>query len=270
MAQVSERLPLRDFSRPEWASTYASRHRDTYRHIVDTVRNTVEPGGAVLDFGAGMCDKTVLTQLAGYRCTAVDDFGNPLHGERGFADQVREFARSFGVEVVTANGALPFPPQSFDMVMMHDVIEHLHDSPRELLNDLVSLLRPGGFLFITVPSAVNLRKRIDVLLGRTNMPRYDTYYWYPGPWRGHVREYTSGDLKALAHYLGLTAVRIHGCHHMLSVLPPAARPLYRAVTAILQGCRDSWCLLARKPEGWEATREVPPQILDRILRHLNR
>ena len=33
-----------------------------------------------------------------------------------------------------------FKRSSFDMVMLHDVIEHLHDSPRTLLDDLVDTL----------------------------------------------------------------------------------------------------------------------------------
>jgi len=105
------------------------------------------------------------------------------------------------------------------MVMCHDVLEHLHDSPRELLNDLAELIKPTGLLFITVPNAVNIRKRISVLVGNTNHPRFDTYYWYPGPWRGHVREYVRKDLELLCQYLGFTIEQLNGCHHMLHVLP---------------------------------------------------
>jgi SAM-dependent methyltransferase len=267
---VAQRLPLRGFSREAWVATYAERHRDAYKHIIGTVERHLPPGAAILDYGAGLCDKTALVSLRGYRCTAADDFGNPLNAEPGFSDGIVEFAKSFDVEVADVRGGLPFARESFDMVMMHDVIEHLHDSPRELLNDLVECLRPGGLLFITVPSAVNIRKRIDVLFGRTNLPRYDTFYWYPGPWRGHVREYTGGDLEALNHFLGLEKVELHACHHMLSVVPRRLRPLYRAVTAVVPSWRDSWCYVGRKPAGWRPSREVSPEVLDGILRHLNR
>ena len=60
------------------------------------------------------------------------------------------------------------------MVMSHDVLEHLHHSPRDLLNDLCELIKPNALLFITVPNAVNIRKRIDVLRGKTNLPDYGT------------------------------------------------------------------------------------------------
>ena len=70
------------------------------------------------------------------------------------------------------------------MVMLNHVVEHLHDFPRDLLNDLLTLVKPSGLLFITVPNAGNVRKRLDLLRGKTNLPPYEGYYWYPGRWRG--------------------------------------------------------------------------------------
>lgn len=104
----------------------------------------------------------------------------------------------------------------------------------------------------------------------SNLPRYDTYYWYPGPWRGHIREYTRGDLAALSSFLGMELVELHACHHMLSVLPRRVRYIYKAITMLVPGWRDSWCYVGRKPEGWKPVRDVPPAMLDRILLHLNR
>jgi 2-polyprenyl-3-methyl-5-hydroxy-6-metoxy-1,4-benzoquinol methylase len=70
------------------------------------------------------------------------------------------------------------------MVMLHSVLQHLPDSPRDLLVNLVERIRPGGYLFITVPNHVNLRKRLAVLCGKTSHAPYVMYYWYPGGWRG--------------------------------------------------------------------------------------
>ena len=267
---VAENLPLGGHTREEYASSYTARHVESYRHLVDTIRRHLPAGASILDFGAGLCDKSVLAQRAGYEVTAYDDFQNPVALDKGFRDGVAEFAGRAGVKVCVADGPLPFVSRTFDMVMMHGVIEHLHDSPRELLNDLVDRLKIGGLLFITVPSAVNVRKRIDVLRGHTNLPRFDTFYWYPGPWRGHVREYTKNDLALLCRFLGLERVELHGCHEMLSVVRPVLKPFYLAATSLFPGLRDSWCLVARKPAEWTAVREVPANDLDEILAHLNR
>ena len=72
---------------------------------------------------------------------------------------------------------MPFSHELFDMVMMHDVLEHIHDTPRELLNDLLELLKPQGLLFVTVPNQVNIKKRIKVVMGRTNLTAFETFYW---------------------------------------------------------------------------------------------
>ena len=155
--------------------------------------------------------------------------------------------------------SVPTEAESYDLVMLNDVIEHLHDSPRELLNDLIILIKPGGYLLITVPNLANIRKRVDLLRGRTNLARFTSFYWWPGPWRGNVREYVKEDLESLAQFLGLHLVELKSCHHMIYLLPAAARPAYRAVTCLFPGWRDSWLLLAHKASGWAPRRNLPPR-----------
>jgi SAM-dependent methyltransferase len=151
------------------------------------------------------------------------------------------------------------------MVMLHDVLEHLHDSPRDLLNDLLELATPTGLLFVTVPSAVNIRKRVNVLLGKTNLPPFEGYYWYPGPWRGHIREYVRDDLLKLCEYLNLEVLELRNCDHMLRVLPRAYRPVYLFITKFFPGWKDSWLLVARKQQEWRPRKTLPQDELGRIL-----
>ena len=151
------------------------------------------------------------------------------------------------------------------MIMLHDVLEHLHDSPRDLLNDLLELAKPDGLLFVTVPNAVNIRKRIAVVFGKTNLPRFEGYYWYPESWRGHIREYVRGDLVKLCEYLNLEVLELRGCDHMLEKLPRRIRRAYLLVTSIFRGWKDSWLLVARKRQGWSAKKTLPQNELARIL-----
>jgi hypothetical protein len=41
-----------------------------------------------------------------------------------------------------------------------------------------------------------------------NLPPFDQYYWYPGPWRGHIREYVKSDLAMLSDYLDLEVLEL--------------------------------------------------------------
>jgi SAM-dependent methyltransferase len=247
--RTAERFPFRGYIVPDGGR---------YSNIAATATCHLPPGSRILDFGCGPCDATAVLSSLGFQCSAYDDFGDHWHRLPGNLDKIVEFAKASGVDLRIADqGPIPFERESFDMVMLHDVLEHLHDSPRDLLNDLVALLKPGGLLFVTVPSAVNIRKRIAVLLGRTNLPAFEGYFWHPGPWRGHVREYTHADLRELAAFLGVEIVELRGCDHMLQRLPAALRPIYRGATAIFTGLKDSWTLVARKPAGWKPRKTLP-------------
>jgi SAM-dependent methyltransferase len=230
---------------------------DSYINIANIITKYLQPGSKILDFASGPCDKTAIIQSMGYECSAFDDLQDDWHLIDNNREKILAFANSFGVDLrLAADGYLPFEKNSFDLVMAHDVLEHLHDSPRELLNDLAELIKPNGLLFLTVPSAVNIKKRLRVLTGKTNLPDFDGFYWSNGAWRGHIREYVKDDLKTLSEYLGFEIEELHGCHHMLHVVPKPALPIYLAMTKILPDLRDSWVLVARKPANWESKRNL--------------
>ena len=235
---------------------------DAQISVAQTVLRHLWRGATILDFGAGPCDKTSVLQGLGYVCTGCDDLNDPWHLLPGNREKIIEFARNSGIDfrLAAAGEALPYSQEQFDMVMLHDVVEHLHDSPRELLNDLVGLIKPDGLLFITVPNAGNIRKRLAVLMGGSNYPDIEYFYWTRGRWRGHVREYVRADLLSLADYLDLAVIELRACDHMLRRLPAAIRPAYRAVTGLLPGLKDTWALVCRKRHGWAPRRSVAPDL----------
>jgi SAM-dependent methyltransferase len=226
---------------------YVSLAREALSEVGAAVQRQLKPGAHVLDCGAGRCAKAALLQMLGFEVTAYDDLGDP-HLTDAHRDEIRRFAQAMGVQFVEVsyNRPLPFEKEQFDLVMLHDVLEHMHDSPRTLLNTLLELAKPQGLLFITVPSAVNIRKRLAVLRGRTNLPRFGHFFWHPDPWRGHVREYVADDLRQLCGYLNLEIVELRTAHHMIEKIPKPVRPLYRAITTVFPGWRDTWMLVARK------------------------
>lgn len=246
--------------------TYGGTIKESYLNITNTVLHYLQPESRILDFGCGPCDKTAILQFLGFKCSAYDDLQDDWHKIQGNREKIASFARECGIDFKLANGGqLPFEKNSFDMIMLHDVLEHLHDSPRDLLNDLLELVKPEGLLFVTVPNAVNIRKRIDVMFGRTNLPPFESYYWYPGVWRGHVREYVKNDLIKLSEYLNLEELEIKSCDHMLSKLPASIRPGYLLVTSIFRGWKDSWLLVARKKQGWSVKKTLLQNELTKIL-----
>ena len=239
-----------------------------YETIVETVRHYLKPGSTILDFGCGPCDVTAILQILGFHCSACDDLRDHWHEQSKNRETISSFAHQVGIDfrLVTKDNNLGFEKNSYDMVMLLDVLEHLHDSPRDLLNDLLELAKPDGLLFITVPNAVNVRKRFAVLFGKTNLPRFEGYYWFPGRWRGHVREYVRDDLVLLSKYLNLEILRLGNCDLMLEKIPTGVlRSAYVRTTNVFPGFKDSWLLVARKGRHWAPKKNLPQDELDTIL-----
>lgn len=225
------------------------------RNIASVLTPHLPKGARILDFGSGPMDKTGALQFLGYRCSAVDDLSDFWHLQGRNRERIIEFAARTGIDFHFDVSELDPEPETFDAVTLCDVLEHIHDSPRPLLENLLLRLKPNGYVFILVPHAANIRKRIALLQGKTNLSDYRVYYW-SDVFRGHVREYVKDDLRQLADFLALDIIELKTCHNMLTKVPGLLRPLYKAITALFPGWRDTLILLARKPADWR----LPPSI----------
>ena len=262
ISDVCERFPIEGYMTP-------IKHEGAYATIANTALRHLQPGARILDFGCGPCDKTAILQALGFECTGCDDLEEDWHRQPGQRDKILEFARDSGIDFRLHNGqGIPFERNRFDMMMMHDVLEHIHDSPRELMNDLLERTTPEGLMFVTVPNQANIKKRVEVLLGRTNLSAYETFYWSDIPWRGHIREYVRDDLEKMAAYLNLEILELRGVDHMLQKLPPAARTPYLLVTKLFNNWKDTWLMVARKKKGWQPRRSLTPAEQRSMLPHL--
>lgn len=232
-----------------------------YFEMVRRVARWCSRDSKLLDFGAGPCDKTALFSLVGMKVTAFDNLQDAWHRLDGNRERILSFAKSVSIDycVPDEDEAFDFAEREYDVLMLHDVIEHFHSSPRVLLNKLLRYVRPEGILAITVPNAANLRKRVHLLFGRTNYNHFEYFYWYPGLWKGHVREYVKKDLLLLNKFLGLELLELSTYHLQLDVLPAGARRPFVAFSAIFPGIRDSWMLIARKPRDWNPRFRPDPE-----------
>ena len=210
-----------------------------------------QKGGMLVDLGGGIsAHNGVLAQL-GMKVHVVDmltDYWNHRDWLPGGAASAKinhefELLESCGVqfiqaEITTYDFTKHFTEDSLDFVTSFHCVEHLHQSPKIPLESAMRALKPGGTLLIEVPNAANLRKRLALLMGRSN---YEPYKWFYNnvPWLGHVREYTTGDLRQLAGYLGAEEYRIYGTNFIQGAAVERAlkyipRTFYHAFDATLQ------------------------------------
>jgi len=256
---VREKCPFEDYINPA---------KGAYLNITQTVMKYLEPPARILDFGAGLSDKTAVLAVLGFDCSACDDLQDHWHKLPGNREKIVQFATDYNINfhLMEHEADFPYQKDEFDMVMMHDILEHIHDSPRDVLNDLLEFLKPGGYLFITVPNAANLMKRVLLGIGRTNLPSFDSYYWYPSSWRGHIREYVKDDLIKLTNYLDLDRIELHGCHNNLISIPRPLRPVWLVLTRIITSGCDNWLLVAQKKEGWQSRKYISEEELRKIMK----
>lgn len=212
-------------------------------------------GGRLLDIGAGPLVKAALFARLGFECYACDDYLDPWHRRENRLEQLQQFAIESNITLhvhPVGDYTIPFPAGSFDVVTICDVIEHLHESPRDILNAAGRQLRPGGLLLVTMPNSVNLKKRLKVLAGRSNHVDALAFFRSSGQWRGHVREYTLAETALVIKTAGFTVVRAGTFDRAatMKIPSPLARAVYRGLSAMVPTFRDSLLVIARKPDGW--------------------
>lgn len=92
--------------------------------------------------------------------------------------------------------------EPFDLILLLEVIEHLHTAPSHVFKYLRSCLRPGGYLLVSTPNAAWLRNRWRLLFGRNPFEPIREDPRNPG----HFRELTSQELQTLLERAGFKIV----------------------------------------------------------------
>jgi SAM-dependent methyltransferase len=125
------------------------------------------------------------------------------------ADLVREHA-TLDLNELGSSG-LPFQPESFDIIVICEVVEHLFIPPDVVLACLANLLkRPGGVIVLGTPNAVSLAHRLRMMLGENPFHPLDPN-WKSG--LGHIREYTMQELRNYGEAAGLRVVFEEYCSY---------------------------------------------------------
>ena len=139
------------FSDDEFAQRYADKHQKMAKNFgVEYTRKLTARGfteGKILDVGCGF-GGTLLTLAENFpdaQCVGID-MSDPL------LELARQAAEAQGLEqrVVfeKADGQeIPYPDDSFDVVISTNVLHHVAD-PLAMLNEIERVLAPGGMLYI--------------------------------------------------------------------------------------------------------------------------
>ncbi len=144
--------------------------------------------------------------------------------------------------VCGAGEALPLPGQIFDLVLSHEVLEHVQDD-REAVCEIVRVLRPGGRLVLFVPNrgypfeTHGIYWRGNYRFGNIPLVNY-----LPRTWRNrlapHVRVYNQSDLHKLFAGLPVRIIQqtvIFGAYDNIIARRPVLGRVLRKVLQTLEG-----------------------------------
>ncbi len=172
--------------------------RVDYGAKVDEVRHLLPEGGSVLEVGCATGELLNAFKTAGYHVTGVEISSFAAeHARKNY--QLNIIQTPFTKEQ-TGN---QLKAESFDLVMMGDVLEHF-TNPLDALRYAHSLLKPGGVCIVHVPSTLNLiSTRLAFLLYRmTGTQKTMTIPPY------HLTEFFPDTLKRSFHEAGFSQCRI--------------------------------------------------------------
>ena len=140
----------------------------------------------------------------GYEITAADmpEFiDNPAQIER----YARHGIATKGVRL--EDFILPFDDDSFDVIIMCEVLEHLNFNPLPLLKEINRIGSPNSLLYLSLPNVAQIRNRIAVLRGKALGISIAEFFTQLDPQsseivNGHWREYTAAEIREILERLG--------------------------------------------------------------------
>ena len=243
-----------------FGNEYVGDNLNKYIAIISQIMKECPSGSKILSIGSGPCDLEAILSKWDYDITAIDDLSDHWHLIGKNRERIMDFTKRMNIGLITQSAGSPLIKENyFDAVLLIDIIEHLHRSPRELLNYSISSLKPGGLLIIETPNTVALVNRLKVLFGKSNQVSADFIYWNIGEYRAHIREYTQSELKQILLYSNLTAVNSKMINIMIGAVgvenffKKIVVKTYKLISGLYPNFRDTILISGKKPKDWHPT-----------------
>ncbi len=175
-------------------------------------------------------------------------FGLDIEVERCREAHARMCQKGLAAGFVGGAGErLPFPSGSFDLVLSHEVLEHVQDD-REAIAEMVRTLKPGGRLALFCPNRGYPFETHGIYWrGRYHFGNIPLVNYLPRRLRDrlapHVRVYSRGDLERLFAGLPVRFVKrtiIFGAYDNIIARRPALGNVLRGFLQALEGTPLRW------------------------------
>ncbi|MBN2148240.1 MAG: class I SAM-dependent methyltransferase [Anaerolineales bacterium] len=187
--------------------------------------------GSVLENGCGV----------GMYVKHLSLLGSVVSGLEYDFERARE-ASQHSARIVNAAGEnLPFAAERFDLILSHEVLEHVQDD-RRAVEEMVRVLMPGGRITLFVPNRGYPFETHGIYWqGKYHFGNIPLVNYLPRRWRNrlapHVRVYSAGDLEKLFHGLPVSIITrtvIFGAYDNIIAHFPIAGRILRKMLQFLE------------------------------------
>jgi len=175
----------------------ANSHLDRLLFITSFIVNNFSSSSKILEIGSFPYFIPGYLSLRGFENINTIDINRP--DDFPFAPRWKIHSLKFDIE----EKLFPFEDETFDLVLLLEVFEHLYRRPNQVFHEIERTLKPGGTLIISTPNGGILRKFLRFLLtGKFDKSMYDFSMTYENVGHfDHIREYSVREIKSyLKHF----------------------------------------------------------------------
>jgi SAM-dependent methyltransferase len=186
--------------------------REPHEDIPGIVQLLREHGAsAVLDLGCGTGRHVLYLARSGFSVFGLD---NSPEGIRLARQWLEEEGLDADLQLQSMTERLPYEDRTFDAVISVQVIHHADIATiRDIVQEITRVLKPGGFLFATVPQLKDGRPRAS---WGTSFEQVEPQTFLPldGPERGLLHHYfTPEELRDLLTDFDIADIHVDSVNH---------------------------------------------------------
>ena len=212
--------------------TYLENLEDTYVRTVSDVDKLFDGdrnGKSILEIGSFLGAVSISLRQLGFSVNATDI--PEFHKSPSLRSLYDRHEIPFeGLNL--RNSTLPYASESFDAVVVCEVLEHLNFNPLPVLLEINRVLKTDGYIYIGMPNQARIGNRVRSLLGMSIHHPIDFFFQQLDRSGNmivglHWREYTLGETVELIEQMGFDTVE-------KSYFQPGSRHKSNAVMRVLK------------------------------------
>jgi 2-polyprenyl-6-hydroxyphenyl methylase/3-demethylubiquinone-9 3-methyltransferase len=139
---------------------YYDTHEDRYKYCVKKINDVLSERGKIMDIGSKFMHQASMMSKLGHEVHAYDTkYITEI-------EEIRNIANKNDVKLKTisdlAKGKVAEDEDNdtFDALIMSEVLEHLAFNPLPMWKQLIKVLKPNSYIFISTPNSLNMKRRV--------------------------------------------------------------------------------------------------------------